>query len=42
MHVDNINPLFVQLMHSKITLKFAELLKTFKNYINCSNMFWFT
>jgi len=29
-------------MHKQIILKFVELLKTFKNYINCSNVFRFT
>ena len=33
-HADNISALFVELMHTKIILKFVELLKTFKNYIN--------
>jgi len=42
MPVDNINHLFVQLMQTKIILKFVKLLKTFKNYINCAMVFRFT
>ena len=36
-----LNPLFVQLMHTKIILKFVEILQISENNHNCSNMFQF-